>query len=379
MPSFGKEDDPEAWERARAAQRQLAYLDHEPQDLTFSVAAGMWLEEVKAALDPVTWTRYEQSMRTHILPSFGALRMRKVRRRRIRLYVLDKLQAHDSTGRRLYTRATVRTRMFGVLRTFLGWCVDEEILPSNPAGQLGRKLFRGRNITKKMGSMSEDQMVRWYLSAERMLKPLHLLLVTIALDAALRIGEVLGLRWDDVDFAGGVLHVRRQLRTMEPAIGALKTDSSERSVEMSARLQAMLSAELRRRQEKALKMQRQTSAWIAFPHCTVGQPTLTSGFSLRGKIQRAMRRTTKDAGLPQFTCHSLRHTCLTLLANHGIDMKALQRLAGHSCVQQTEHYVKRARPKIPGAADHFAQLLEARRPQVVPFTSRAATQDPDKA
>ena len=137
----------------------------------------------------------------------------------------------------------------------------------------------------------------------------------IELATGLRRGELLGLKWDDIDFKNGILHVRRQVMRQEGKMveAPLKTKNSYRSIAIPADA------------VEVLKMQRDkigNGSEYVFPSPTGGP---MSSDSVLHMLQRALKR----AGLERIRFHDLRHTFATLALQNGVDVKTVSGMLGH--------------------------------------------------
>jgi len=156
---------------------------------------------------------------------------------------------------------------------------------------------------------------------------LHTLYV-IAVTAGLRPGEMLALRWSDVDLQAGTLRINRALSDGEFATP--KTLRSRRKIELSNTARIALRTHRKRQLEERMQ---KTGLWedqgLVFPS-TVGTP-----LSHRNVV-RSFKALLKRAGLPTGTrLYDLRHTCATLLLNSNVHPKYVQELLGHASISQT--------------------------------------------
>ena len=135
-------------------------------------------------------------------------------------------------------------------------------------------------------------------------------LYVLAVTTGLRQGELLGLRWDDIDLEVGTLQVRRTLTTAKggPVLSAPKTKGSRRTVKLSPTALEALRSHLARQLEE---IDRVGSLWrekgLIFA-AEVGEPLRRQYVTAR-RFKPLLRR----AGLPEIRFHDLRHTCATLL------------------------------------------------------------------
>jgi integrase len=159
-------------------------------------------------------------------------------------------------------------------------------------------------------------------------------MILVALRTGLRFGELVALRWEDVDLVAGKVMVRRRLYR-----GTFDTPKSGKPREVP------LSEDAR----AALKRHRHLRGELVF--CDLdGRP-----FSHR-VATNALSRALKRAGLRSMGWHSLRHTFASQLAMAGAPLKAIQELLGHANIQMTMRYAHLA----PEIARDSVQLLDRR-------------------
>ena len=134
-----------------------------------------------------------------------------------------------------------------------------------------------------------------------------------------RIGEALGLRWSDVDWAKGTVRIERQL-----------TEAGGKHIELAPKTKAgVRTITLPSFGLEALKRQRLWASAVRVFTTQVGT------VPLRGNIRRALYTVCKNLGLPVIRIHDLRHLHLSLLAMNGVPVKVAQERAGHSSPQIT--------------------------------------------
>ncbi len=174
---------------------------------------------------------------------------------------------------------------------------------------------------------------------------LHALWVLLS-SAGLRIGEALGLRWQDLDLDRGRLSVSRALQRRR-GIGLVfvepKTTRSRRAVELTGRAVEVL-AEHRRRQS-ALRLL--TPGWhesgLVFT-------SLRGGAMEPHQANSELTRALTAAGLPHIRVHDLRHTTATVMLEAGIHPKVVQELLGHKTIATTLDTYSHVMPALHGNA-----------------------------
>jgi len=173
-------------------------------------------------------------------------------------------------------------------------------------------------------------------------------LYILAVATGFRPGEMLALRWSDVDLEAGTLRINRALSDGE--FSTPKTPRSRRKIELSGTARTALRTHRKRQLEERMK---KAGLWkdhgLVFPS-TVGTP-----LSHRNVV-RSFKALLKRAGLPVGTrLYDLRHTCATLLLNGNVHPKYVQELLGHASIAQTldtySHVLKGMDSGIGGAMD----------------------------
>jgi integrase len=276
-----------------------------------------WLEDtVRNSVRPKTYESYELNVR-RLQPLIGS----------IRLGSLSPAHVQSAYGALLRSGLSARTihHTHAVLHRALKQAVLWNMIARNPTEAASRP----RPIRTEMKTLSESEVRRLFEATEDdRLHALWVLLVT----TGLRLGEALGLRWDDLDPESGRLVVRRALQRqrgnglvfVEP-----KTGRSRRTVHLAAGTLDVLS-EHRQRQREARLLN--GPAWqegnLVF--CTViGRPL--EG----GQVSWRFRKALGVAGLPRIRLHDLRHTAATILLTRGVHPKVVQEMLGHSTITLT--------------------------------------------
>jgi integrase len=155
----------------------------------------------------------------------------------------------------------------------------------------------------------------------------------VAVHTGLRQGELLGLKWTDVDLEMGKLSVRRSLKITENGLGfgPPKNKASRRSVPLNKTAAAALRAHRARQSEERLRSPGWRDIGLVFPN-RVGKPINPSNL-----YHREYKPLLEHAGFEgeNFTFHTLRHTFASALCNKREYPKVIQSLLGHSSITQT--------------------------------------------
>ncbi len=147
----------------------------------------------------------------------------------------------------------------------------------------------------------------------------------------LRLGEALGLKWDDIDFTERRLVVRRTLQR-HPGRGLVfappKTEKSRRTIHLSEAARQSLLGHWQTEPDRRAQARGWMETGLVFTN--VGGGPVESG-----EVNRALTRALRAAGLQHIRVHDLRHTVASLLLEAGVHPKVVQELLGHSTIRLT--------------------------------------------
>ena len=275
-----------------------------------------WLESVEHSLRPRTYQRYEQYVRIQAIPNIGRIQLARLTPQHLQTMYAKCLESGLSS--------TSVAHLHAVLHRALKQATQWGLVARNVATLVTPPRIR----RQEMQALSPEQ-VRLLLETARgnRLEALYVLAVT----TGMRHGELLALRWSDVDLDKGLLRIRATLqRSGENFIlSEPKTGRSRRQVELTEVAVAALNRHRSAQAEERL----QAVAWedndIVFAN-QVGRP-LDQGHLLR----RSFYPLLAEAGLSRCRFHDLRHTAATLMLAEGIHPKIVSEMLGHSNIAIT--------------------------------------------
>ena len=297
-----------------------------------------WLKDVaKPNVRPSTFRRYKDLSEKHIAPTLGRIPLVKLVPSDVRQLLNEKLASGLSPRSVHHIRA--------VLRTALHHAERDGLIQRNAAS-----LAESPHVERKeMQSFSPEQ-ARTFQQAIKTDPEEALYLVT--LDAGLRQGEALGLRWEDVDLDAGIIHINRALQRVEGKLVLVepKSKSSRRTVKLGAIAAQTL------REHRALQTKerlRLGSMWIdhglAF---TGGHGLPVNGNQLTKRFQAMLKR----IGLPRMRFHD--HSSASLLLSQGISARMVMERLGHSDIGLTLNTYSHVIPALrQEAADAMDRVL----------------------
>jgi integrase len=300
-----------------------------------------WLETKRPKLRPATMARYRGIVEGQIIPEIGRAKLAKLQPGDVDR-MLARLQAKGLSPRTTsHVRAVLRAALATALRR--GQVVRNVATLSEPVKVPKRPLpILSPDAAWGLLRAIEDPQIRR--------------LATLAVHSGLRMGELLGLVWSDVDWVGGQLHVSQALQRIEGGYRRveLKSGSSRRAVPLTAAAVEVLTAE---RDSQSAARERAGSRWhepipgLVF-ETRMGQPRC--GPTVTHLFQSALKR----AGLTPMPFHDLRHAFATLMFASGVDSGTVSALLGHSSVSLTMSTYAGVAPSLKRqATDQLARLL----------------------
>ena len=287
--------------------------DHE----TLESYLRRWIDEVlRGTVKQSTLENYTYIVRLHIIPELGRVRLRALKSRDVRRHYREKQDAGLSPR----TVQIIHT----VLRKALQQAVRDDVLPRN----LCDAVTAPRPTKKEMQPLTPEQAKRLLENVRKdRLRALYILAVT----AGLREGELLGLRWEDVDLERKLLQVRRQLtRTRD----GLSFTAPKRGKARVVRLTDIAIAALKAHRE-AQNEERARAGSLWEETSLVFTSTIGTPVDVGNLTYRSFRPLLKRTNLPRIRFHDLRHTCATLLLSKGTHPKIVQERLGHANISMT--------------------------------------------
>jgi len=323
----------------RARQQGLPILSDK---LTLATYLVDWLKTAQSSIRPRTWARYEQYVRVHATPTLGRVPLAKISPQHLQHLYRSRLDA----GLSATTVAHLHAVMHRALRQAERW------------GLVARNVVAlvdpPRGARREMTTLSAEQ-ARALIHAAK--DDRYGALYVVAVTSGMRQGELLGLRWRDVDLTAGTVHVRTTLQRAGDSLAFVepKTSHSRRQVLLT---ELAVSAMRRHRVAQTSERLRLGAAWedndLVFAN-EIGRPVEASNL-LRRSFLPLLRR----AGIPRLRFHDLRHTAATLMLGRGVHPKIVSEMLGHSQVGLTLDVYSHVTPTMQReAASALDGLLHA--------------------
>jgi integrase len=306
-----------------------------PGRLTVAAWLDEWMETVvRPRLRPTTVTSYEHHVERYLKPAIGRVALVKLEPRDISR-MLAAMPEHLSTTTKRYTH--------NVLRAALNRAVKRQLIVRNVALLVDLPT----KSEWKMQPLDESQ-VRTLQRA--IVGDRHEALYTLALATGARQGELLALRWSDIDMDTGVVSVRHTLRQGTTTLGEPKTAAGKRDVRVGPSALAVLRRHRVAQNEMRLQAGRKWQDMGFVFTTSTGRPLDARN------VTRWFQDTLERAALPRQRFHDLRHAYATIALSKGVDLAVVSKSLGHAQVSTTAdiylHWV-------PAMQDEIAETMES--------------------
>ena len=301
--------------------------------ITFDAYFKEWSESKAKQIAPATMANYLRAYRNHIKKALGACKVQKIERRQV-------VAMRDTVAETVGASAAYTAHLV-VFMVFKSALLDE-IIKTNPAEHIPQIKRKGTKITERTHKALTADEVKVFLEA--MKDSWYYNAFRFMLATGVRCGECGALKWSDIDYTRGVIHIRRTITSNGKGkliIGdRAKTEKSARDIPLNEEIKAILEAQ---------REQNKVSAGGVIPFdrpifsTTLGglmsTPTLDS--LIKYRLRKAI-----EAGkeIHMISVHALRDTFASLCARRGVPMNVLKELLGHTSYAMT--------------ADRYAQVYE---------------------
>lgn len=346
---------------ATALREQLANLDRgthvAPNKVTVEQHMGEWLAGLR--LSPSTIASYRKNVRLHVVPRIGALRLEQVTGTRLTALYRELERTGRADGAGGLSARTVRY-IHTIIHAAFKAAVRDGRLATNPADKAVPPSAR-EAASPEMQTWTSEQLqafLSWSLGDQDELYPAWLLLAI----TGMRRGELLALRWGDVDTDAGRVSIRRSATLVKTKgdgesieIGPPKSGRS-RVVDIDPQTVSVLRSHRAARAGLSLTFGRPDAYVFGDLAGGIRHPERFSR-TFQSRVRRARAALGNDA-LPAIRCHDLRHTMATLALRNGEHPKIVSERLGHAKVSITLDIYSHAVPTLQReAAGRLAALV----------------------
>lgn len=303
-------------------------------------------KSLKRGLKDNTFKNYQYLYEYFVSDQLGAILISNLKKSDIRSF-------YNYLAEERHVKVSTIDSIHTVLHQVLQIALDDEYITNNPSDNALKELKQSRTEGKKTNkalTLNEQLLFEKFLETSSRYKGWYPVFITM-LWTGLRVGEITGLRWEDIDFENDTINVNHTLvyydtRTQNGvtfAINTPKTKAGERIVPLLPRVKEALLMEKERQTELDIICKSKIDGYTNF----IFLNRFGNVFH-QGTLNKALKRIVRDCNfavldgiiksevmLPNFSNHTLRHTFTTRMVETGTNMKAMQEILGHSDISTT--------------------------------------------
>lgn len=317
------------------------------KNLTINDLYHQW-EQLKRGLKENTFKNYIYLYGQFVEPDFGKSRIADLKRTDVRAF-------YNTLADERHLKASTIDGIHTVLHQVLELGVEDDYLRYNPSDNALKELKKAHgddSEKRKALTLEEQQLFESFLAEPGQYNKWYPIF-TVMLWTGLRVGEVTGLRWCDIDLEKGEIDINHTLVYFSRgkkdgctfAVNTPKTEAGKRTVPMLPIVKEAFLLEKQNQQDFEIKCRANIDGYTDFIFVN-----RFGDVQHQGTLNKALRRIIRDCNyevldkntgnndpvlLPKFSNHSLRHTFTTRMCEAGVNVKAMQDILGHADAETT--------------------------------------------
>ena len=339
----------------------------ETRRVTVNDVFELWCD-LKRGLKDNTFQNYKYMYNMFVRPSFGKLRIASVKKSDVKRFY------NTLADEKILTIATI-DNVHTVLHQVFDLAVDDNYIRSNPTDHMLKELKQSHNFEtekRKALTIAEQQLFVDFLKKHPQYNHWYPVFA-VMLGTGMRVGEIVGLRWCDIDLEKGIISVNHTLvyynhgdgKGCSFSINTPKTRAGERTIPMLDFVKEAFLLEKKYQEETGLHCKATVDCYTDFIFVN-----RFGDVQHQGTLNKAIRRIIRDCNdevllrgeddpvlLPKFSCHSLRHTFTTRLCESGVNVKVIQDVLGHADISTTmDIYVDMKQKEFNVLGEYFGNM-----------------------
>jgi integrase len=309
-----------------------------------------WNEGRKSQVAYKTYRSYKIWMDKHIIPELGDVKLKDLKARQIQNLLNKKIERRSPDNDKGLSVNSVK-HIYATIHTALNQAVKEQLIVRNVAASVSPPK---KQEEKKLQTWTKEEVNKFLAQAK---KHKYFIIYYLAVNTGMRRGELIGLKWSDIDFKKKRLEVNRQVqRTDEGLIFKQpKSKAGYRVIPITTDVVKQLKKQKIRQSEKKLALGSNYNGELDLI-CSnmVGNPIEPT------KIYKYYKEISRAADLPEIRFHDLRHTFATLFLQSNGNIKTLQQILGHSSISVTmDTYSHVTDEMLDSAAKNIEMMYKA--------------------
>lgn len=306
--------------------------------------ADLWLESYKNTVTPQTYRYTLGLLKTHLLPTLGAIKVEK-----ITPYMVQGL-ANDLSKKLVNYKLAL-----SVNNRVLKFAVSLQLISHNPARDIMLPKL-AKNKPQKVRYIPPENLKIFLEQMEELAQTSYVCnadytFFSLLLATGCRYGEAIALDWSDIDLEHGTISVTKNYSQEVKRLGKTKTKSGQRQISIDPKTIKLLKLYKVRQGQLFRELEATSDPVTVFS-------TPNRQYLDRVACQKRLDGYCQRFALPRFTFHAFRHTHASLLLNAGIGYKELQHRLGHSNINMTlDVYAHLSKEREKEAINYYQKAL----------------------